>query len=75
MLAGPEILVSMCRSIKRLRNPEGLATEQEIREAALQFVRKVSGYRQPSQRNAEAFDQAVDDVASASRRLLESVTR
>jgi hypothetical protein len=65
----------MCRSIKRLRNPEGLATEQEIREAALQFVRKVSGYRQPSQRNAEAFDRAVDDVASASRRLLESVTR
>jgi hypothetical protein len=65
----------MCRSIKRLRNPEGLATEQEIREAALQFVRKVSGYRQPSQRNTEAFDRAVDDVASASRRLLESVTR
>jgi hypothetical protein len=65
----------MCRSIKRLRNPEGLATEQEIREAALQFVRKVSGYRQPSQRNIEAFDRAVDDVASASRRLLESVTR
>jgi hypothetical protein len=65
----------MCRSIKRLRNPEGLATEQEIREAALQFVRKVSGYRQPSQRNAEAFDRAVDDVASASRRLLESITR
>jgi hypothetical protein len=65
----------MCRSIKRLRNPEGLATEQQIREAALQFVRKVSGYRQPSQRNAEAFDRAVDDVASASRRLLESVAR
>jgi hypothetical protein len=65
----------MCRSIKRLRNPEGVATEQEIREAALQFVRKVSGYRQPSQRNAEAFDRAVDDVTSASRRLLESVTR
>jgi hypothetical protein len=65
----------MCRSIKRLRNPEGLATEQEIREAALQFVRKVSGYRQPSQRNAEAFARAVDDVASASQRLLESVTR
>jgi hypothetical protein len=72
---GPEILDGMCRSIKRLRNPEGPATEQEIREAALQFVRKVSGYRQPSQRNAEAFDRAVDDVASASRRLLESVTR
>jgi hypothetical protein len=65
----------MCRRIKRLRSPEGVATEQEIREAALQFVRKVSGYRQPSQRNAEAFDRAVDDVTSASRRLLESVTR
>jgi hypothetical protein len=65
----------MCRSIKRLRNPEGLATEQEIREAALQFVRKVSGFREPSRRNAEAFDHAVDEVATASRRLLEAVTR
>jgi hypothetical protein len=65
----------MCRSIKRLRNPEGLATEQEIREAALQFVRKVSGFRDPSRRNAEAFDHAVDEVATASRRLLEAVTR
>jgi hypothetical protein len=65
----------MCRSIKRLRNPEGVATEQEIREAALQFVRKVSGYREPSRRNVEAFDHAVDEVATASRRLLEAVTR
>jgi hypothetical protein len=65
----------MCRSIKRLRSPEGLATEQEIREAALQFVRKVSGFREPSRRNAEAFDHAVDEVATASRRLLEAVTR
>jgi hypothetical protein len=65
----------MCRSIKRLRNPEGLASEEEIREAALQFVRKVSGFRQPARRNAEAFEQAVDEVAATSRRLLEAVTR
>jgi hypothetical protein len=65
----------MCRSIKRLRNPEGLASEEEIREAALQYVRKVSGFRQPARRNAEAFEQAVDEVAATSRRLLEAVTR
>jgi hypothetical protein len=63
----------MCRSIKRLRTEDGPATEEEIREAALQFVRKVSGYRVPSQRNAEAFDAAVDDVAEASRKLLDAV--
>jgi hypothetical protein len=65
----------MCRSIKRLRTEDGPATEEEIREAALQFVRKVSGYRVPSQRNADAFDAAVDDVAEASRRLLDAVTQ
>jgi hypothetical protein len=65
----------MCRSIKRLRGPEGVATEDEIREAALQFVRKVSGYREPSNRNREAFDSAVDDVTEASQRLLDAVTR
>jgi hypothetical protein len=65
----------MCRSIKRLRGPDGPATEEEIREAALQYVRKVSGFREPSRRNAEAFDEAVAEVASASRRLLDSVTR
>ena len=64
----------MCRSIKKLRSEDGPATEAEIREAALQFVRKVSGYRVPSQRNAEAFDAAVEDVAEASRRLLDAVT-
>ena len=64
----------MCRSIKKLRTEDGPATEEEIREAALQFVRKVSGYRVPSQRNAEAFDAAVDDVAKASRKLLDAVT-
>jgi hypothetical protein len=63
----------MCRSIKVLRRAESDPTEVEIREAALQFVRKISGYRQPSRRNAEAFHSAVDEVAAASRRLLDSV--
>jgi hypothetical protein len=63
----------MCRSIKTLRRPDETATDEEIRAAALQFVRKVSGYRVPSKANAEVFDAAVDDVASASRRLLESL--
>jgi hypothetical protein len=65
----------MCRSIKRLREGDVPATENEIREAALQFVRKVSGYRAPSKRNEDAFNGAVDEVADASRRLLEAVTR
>jgi hypothetical protein len=64
----------MCRSIKTLRRPEEPATEEEIHAAALQFVRKVSGYRAPSRRNEEAFNAAVDDVAEASRRLLDAVT-
>jgi hypothetical protein len=63
----------VCRSIKRLRTAEGPSSEDEIREAALQFVRKVSGFRQPSGRNAGAFESAVDDVAEASRRLLEAL--
>jgi hypothetical protein len=64
----------MCRSIKTLRRPEADATDEEIRAAALQYVRKVSGYREPSRKNAEAFDAAVADVAQASKRLLEAVT-
>jgi hypothetical protein len=63
----------MCRSIKTLRRPDEPATEEEIRAAALQFVRKVSGYRQPSRANAEAFQSAVDEIAEASRRLLDQV--
>ena len=63
----------MCRSIRQLRNPERPATDDEIREAALQFVRKISGYRKPSRANAGAFDQAVDDVAAVSRTLLGSL--
>jgi hypothetical protein len=66
----------MCRSIKTLRRPEEPASDEEIRAAALQFVRKVSGYRVPARRNEAAFDEAVDEITAASRRLLEGlVTR
>lgn len=60
----------MCRSIIKLRRPDGLATEEQVQGAALQFVRKVSGYRVPSRVNQEAFEAAVDEIAAASRRLL-----
>lgn len=61
----------MCRSIKQLRNAEIPATEEEVRAAALQFVRKVSGYRKPSKVNQAAFDEAVEDVAKVTQRLLD----
>ena len=60
----------MCRSIKQLRNAEIPATEEEIRAAALQFVRKVSGDRKPSKMNEAAFERAVEEVAEATERLL-----
>ena len=60
----------MCRSIKRLRQAEAVAAPEEIEAAALQYVRKISGYRQPSKVNAAAFDDAVREVTEASRRLL-----
>lgn len=60
----------MCRSIKQLRNTEIPATEEEIRSAALQFVRKVSGYRKPSKVNEAAFERAVEEVAEATQKLL-----
>lgn len=60
----------MCRSIKPLRMPDRKATDQEISEAALQYVRKVSGYRKPSRVNQEAFDAAVSEVAQATEKLL-----
>ena len=63
----------MCRSIKQLRLPQQPATEAEIHAAALQFVRKVSGYRAPSRANQAAFDAAVDAVAAATRDLLEQL--
>jgi hypothetical protein len=65
----------MCRSIKQLRREGDPVTEQEIQEAALQFVRKVSGYRQPSRANAPAFEAAVEEITEASRRLLDAVAR
>ena len=60
----------MCRSIKPLRMPDRKATDQEISEAALQYVRKVSGYRKPSRLNQEAFDAAVLEIAQATEKLL-----
>jgi hypothetical protein len=63
----------MCRSIKTLRRPGDPASEEEVRAAALQFVRKVSGYRVPSRANAEAFDGAVEEIATAAHRLLEAI--
>lgn len=63
----------MCRSIKTLRDGAVPASDEEISAAALQYVRKVSGYRKPSVANEAAFERAVADVAEASRRLLEAV--
>jgi hypothetical protein len=64
----------MCRSIKQLRNAEIPATEEEIRAAALQFVRKVSGYRKPSRANQAAFDAAIEEVATATQKLLNELS-
>jgi hypothetical protein len=64
---------TMCRSIKTLRRLDEPATDEEIRAAALQYVRKISGYRQPSRKNAEAFETAIDDIAAATQRLLDAV--
>jgi hypothetical protein len=65
----------MCRSIKVLRRPEPPVTPEEVSAAALQFVRKISGYNRPSQINEKAFQTAVAEIASASHRLLESIAR
>lgn len=66
----------MCRNIRTLYNFEPPATDDEVRAASLQYVRKISGFSKPSQANAEAFERAVDEVADASRRLLDAlVTR
>ena len=61
----------MCRNIHTLFNFEPHATEDEVRGAAVQYVRKVSGFTKPSQANEEAFEQAVDEVAAATARLLD----
>jgi hypothetical protein len=63
----------MCRSIKQLRQPDSFPTDEEMQAAALQFVRKVSGYRAPSRKNEAAFHQAVADVTEATRRLLDAL--
>jgi hypothetical protein len=63
----------MCRNIKPLFNFEPPATEDEIRDASLQFVRKISGFTKPSQANEAAFDQTVAEVAAATRTLIESL--
>lgn len=63
----------MCRSIRTLFNFEPPASEDEIRAASLQFVRKLSGFTQPSRANEAAFDRAVDEVSAAARRLLGSL--
>lgn len=68
------MLRGMCRSIKTLREGATSAPDDEITAAALQFVRKVSGYRKPSSANETAFEEAVAEVAAASRRLLDAVT-
>jgi hypothetical protein len=60
----------MCRNIRTLHNFEPPATTEEIRASSLQYVRKVSGFNKPSQKNAEAFQRAVDDVAAITTRLL-----
>jgi hypothetical protein len=63
----------MCRNIRTLHNFEPPATKEEIHASALQYVRKISGYNKPSRANAEAFDLAIDEVATATSRLLDAL--
>ena len=63
----------MCRSIKTLRSLDPAPSDDDVRAAALQFVRKISGYRNPSLANEHAFEHAVADIAGASRRLLDAL--
>ena len=72
--SAPGYAPPMCRNIRPLYNFEPPATEQEIRDAALQYVRKISGFHHPSRSNAAAFERAVDGVAEASMRLLRELT-
>lgn len=65
----------MCRSIKRLRTRDVVATDDQIREAARQYVRKVTGFSAPSAKHQDAFDEAVDVVTAASKRALERISR
>jgi hypothetical protein len=63
----------MCRSIKTLRNPEKTISDEEIEAAALQFVRKISGYRTPSQANEKTFNRAVREISRSSRKMLDDL--
>jgi hypothetical protein len=63
----------MCRNIRTLYNFEPPATEEEVRDAALQYVRKVSGFNKPSQANLETFERAVDEVTSATQRMIDDL--
>jgi hypothetical protein len=63
----------MCRSIKKLRLEDRMPSAQELEDASLQFVRKISGYRAPAQKNKLAFDDAVTEIAAVSRKLFENL--
>jgi hypothetical protein len=65
----------VCRSIKQLRQPDRSPTPEEIYAAALQYVRKVSGYRQPSRANDAAFNRTVQEISAATRRLLDDLVQ
>jgi hypothetical protein len=64
----------MCRNIHTLYNFEPPATDEEVRDAALQYVRKISGFHKPSKANAAPFERAVDEIATASSRLLDELS-
>ena len=63
----------MCRSIKKLRSPDATVNDEDVRAAALQFVRKISGYTKPSRANEAAFNKAIDEISLASHALLTSL--
>ena len=65
----------MCRSIKTLRQRDVMATDEEIRAAARQFVRKISGFQHPTARHEEAFEEAVAEITATSKRTLRKITR
>ena len=63
----------MCRSIKTLRNSEMIVSDEDLEAAALQFVRKISGYRQPSKANEQSFTRAVREISKSSRKLMDTL--
>lgn len=65
----------MCRNIKRLRYPDHVASHEELKAAALQYVRKVSGYPKPSLANTAAFETAIEEIAAATQKLLDSLVQ